>query len=536
LPTSSLVRPLLTDMYQLSMAYGYWRNGKAKEPSVFELFFRVNPFGGEYCIFAGQDEVLRFLSTFKFSESDIAYLRELLPLCDPAFFIWLEELDCSGVTLHCIEDGSVVFPRMPLMRIEGPLAVCQLLETTLLNLVNFPSLVATNAARMRLAAGADKTLIEFGLRRAQGPDGGLSASKYAYLGGFDSTANVLAGKLFGISVKGTHAHAFVMSYASLDELHSRMICNSAGEEVDFLALVLEKRRLLGAAAERSNDSELAAFIAYSQAFPHNFLALVDTYDTLASGVPNFLAVGWALHELGHRPLGVRLDSGDLAYLSNTIRKRFREVDAALLDGQTLFASCSIVASNDINEDILLALAHEGHAIDAFGIGTHLVTCQKQPALGCVYKLVQIRDQPRMKFSEDVEKMLIPGRKAAYRLFGHDQVPLVDLLQTADEPAPVAGQRLLVRHPFAENKRAFVTPQAVVPLLRCVFEQGVTRGPLPGPDTLRTARERCRSQLAQMRNDHVRALNPTPYKISVSQRLYEFMHELWMRELPVKELS
>lgn len=266
-----------------------------------------------------------------------------------------------------------------MLSVEGPLAVVQLLETVLLNLINFPSLVATNAARMRLAAGADKTLLEFGLRRAQGPDGGLSASKYAILGGFNGTSNVLAGKLFDINVKGTHAHAFVMSYYSLDELCSTRISTPSGDEVEFLSLVLNKREQLS--YTRSNAGELAAFIAYAQSFPHGFLALVDTYDTLHSGIQNFLCVAWALHDIGYKPIGVRIDSGDLAYLSRCIRQVFKDFDDQYFDGQELFSKLNIVASNDINEDVLLSLNREGHEIDTFGIGTHLATCQKQPALG-----------------------------------------------------------------------------------------------------------------------------------------------------------
>lgn len=265
---------------------------------------------------------------------------------------------------------------------EGPLAMVQLLETTLLNLINFPSLIATNAARMRVAAEG-KRLLEFGLRRAQGPDGGLSASKYAYLGGFDGTSNVLAGKLFDISTAGTHAHSFVMSYTGLDDLTRDTIqVVGSAQVVDFKSLVLQKRQLLQEVFVCENhDGELAAFIAYAQSFSEGFLSLVDTYDTLKSGVPNFMAVAWALLEVGYKPLGVRLDSGDLAYLSRMTRDMFRKFDQLFCDGKPTFAHLNIVASNDIKEDVLLALAREGHEIDTFGIGTHLVTCQSQPALG-----------------------------------------------------------------------------------------------------------------------------------------------------------
>lgn len=411
--------------------------------------------------------------------------------------------------------------------------MAQLLETTLLNLVNFPSLIATNASRMRLAAGPDKVLLEFGLRRAQGPDGGLSASKYSYIGGFDGTSHVLAGKIFGISVKGTHAHSFVMSYTGLSDLTSTTIASSADPtvQVEFLSLVLEKRRILG--FERSNESELSAFIAYAQSFPNGVVALVDTYDTLSSGVPNFIAVGWALDELGYKPLGVRLDSGDLAYLSKEVRAMFCAVDEKVVKKQ-LFAKCTIAASNDINEDVLMALNRQGHAIDIFGIGTHLVTCQRQPALGCVYKLVEINGKPRIKLSQEAEKLVIPAKKNTFRLFGKDGHCLVDLMQLADEEPPQPGLKILVRDPFSESKRAYVTPVTVEPLLNLVFDGSAPPG--VEMNSLEAAKAKCKEDLQRMRVDHIRPLNPTPYKVSVSQRLYDYMHKLWMEEAPIADLS
>ena len=437
-----------------------------------------------------------------------------------------------------------MFPKEPLLRLEGPLAVVQLLETTLLNLINYPSLIATNAARMRIAAGPGKSLLEFGLRRAQGPDGGVSASKYAYLGGFDGTSNVLAGKLNNIAVKGTHAHSFVMSYTGLSDLHSStVISNLPGEEngksVEFVERVLEKREALG---YRTNDGELAAFIAYAQAFPMGFLALVDTYDILNSGVKNFLCVGWVLYELGYKPLGLRIDSGDLAYFSREIRNTFREFDEKHMHKE-VFKKCNIVASNDINETVILHLNAEGHEIDTFGIGTHLVTCQSQPALGCVYKLVEINKQPRIKLSQEIGKMVIPGKKIVYRLYGQDGKPLLDLMTLANESAPVPGERILVRHPVAEQKRAYVQPTIVKPLLDLVFDGALQKaelghsGILPaGVTTLEEARVRCKTELAGLRTDHIRALNATPYKLSVSQNLFDFIHKLWMEEAPIADLK
>ena len=278
------------------------------------------------------------------------------------------------------------------MRIEGPVFKTQLLETTLLTLVNYASLVATNAARFCAAAGPNKTLLEFGLRRAQGPDGGLSASKYCYLGGFHGTSNVLAGKLYGVPIKGTHAHAYISSYECMKDLTEQHLADRVtGETRQFADLCLKYLKELGPLLkilpEETNRGELAAFVSYAIAFPTNFLALVDTYDVLKSGLPNFLAVARALHECNYKAVGLRLDSGDLAYLSLEVRAKFVQIAEAFNIED--FKNFNIVASNDINEETLVSLEKQGHSIDTFGIGTHLVTCQKQPALGCVYKLVDV---------------------------------------------------------------------------------------------------------------------------------------------------
>jgi nicotinate phosphoribosyltransferase len=259
--------------------------------------------------------------------------------------------------------------------------------------VNFASLVATNATRFCVAAGKNKTLLEFGLRRAQGPDGGLSASKYCYLGGFDGTSNVLAGKLYGIPTKGTHAHAYVSSYVSMKDLTEVKLNDfKSKEERPFAQLcedyLKEVGPILQILPDETNKGELAAFVSYAIAFPTNFLALVDTYDVLKSGLPNFLAVALALHKCNYTARGLRLDSGDLAYLSLEVRAKFKEV--ANRYDIDYFANFDIVASNDINEDTLVSLEKQGHSINTFGIGTHLVTCQKQPALGCVFKLVEVK--------------------------------------------------------------------------------------------------------------------------------------------------
>ena len=525
-PTDPLVGPLLTDLYELTAAYAYWKAGRHDDPAAFELFFRSNPFGGEFTIFAGLEEVLRLVASYRFTDADVDHVRRLLPHADRGFFEFLGRVDCSRLRIRAAAEGSLVFPNEPLIRVEGPLAIGQMLETALLVLTSYPSLVATNAARMRLAAGPDKSLLEFGLRRAQGPDGALSASRYSYLGGFDATSNVEAHRLFGIPPRGTQMHAFVQSFTGLDDLPTTEIVGPDGRVREFLGEVLRQRGALGAA--RGNEGELAAFVAYAQAFPAGFLALIDTYDTLGSGLPNFLAVALALDGAGYRPVGVRLDSGDLAYLSREVRAAFRAASRRF--GADL-AKLTIVASSEIDEAVLLALRQQGHEIDVFGVGTRLVTCYNQPSLNCVYKLVETRGQPRIKLSDDVGKMTIPGAKDAYRLVGADGRPLADLLSHTGRPAPRPGETVLCRHPFDEAKRARVVPAAVEQLLLLVWD-GRLVGSLPKLDD---SRARAAAQLGAMREDHLRAVNPTPYKVSVDADLFQFTRDLRLREAPVGEL-
>lgn len=547
----SPARPFLTDLYQITMCYAYWKSGRHDTWAVFDVFFRKNPFGGEYTIFAGLSEALDFVDKWHLSSDDIEYLRkEVLPDAEPAFFDYLANLDCSQVSVYAIHEGSIVFPREPLMRLEGPLAVCQLLETTILNLTNFASLVCTNAARMRQAAGVTATLLEFGLRRAQGPNGALSASRYAYMGGFNGTSNVLAGQLFGIPTKGTHAHSFVCSFSGVEDLvdttltaaNSTFDSDQAPRQCDILKEALQLRRQFGWTS--TNMGELCAFIAYAHAFPNSFLALVDTYDTMKSGVLNFLLVASVLHQLGYHPVGVRLDSGDLAWLSRECRAVFKKFAS---DHEVpSFEKLKIVASNEINEEILISLNKQGHSIDAFGIGTNLVTCEAQPALGMVCKLVAVDRKPKIKLSNDISKVTIPGRKNVYRLIGKKGVPIIDVILQDDESPPEPGKKMLCCHPFDPAKRAYVTPTAVLPLIYCWKKgnstedseeaiEGKNSSSLPSP-SLEELRAFTADQLTMMRPDHLRGLNATPYKIAVSSSLHSFLHDLWAKEQPIAELE
>ncbi|KAF7828717.1 nicotinate phosphoribosyltransferase 2-like [Senna tora] len=589
-PTNPMVTPLLTDHYQFTMAYAYWKAGKHQERAVFDLYFRKNPFGGEYTIFAGLEECIKLIANFKFTKEDINFIRQnLAASCEDGFFDFLRGIDCSDVEVYAIPEGSVVFPKIPLLQIEGPVAVVQMLETPFVNLINYASLVATNAARHRFVAGKSKVLLEFGLRRAQGPDGGVGASKYCYIGGVDATRwqCMLLAACLSMNIKFSALGANLMGFFTIDSMYraskmldfirfgSNLILQEGYLEYPFVALILmpslahiwcnldeiidrSLRRKDGSSTcgdfvslvqtwltkiqwsnslrgifGETNQSELAAFTSYALAFPDGFLALVDTYDVMRSGIPNFCAVALTLNDLGYNAVGIRLDSGDLAYLSVEVRKFFCSIEKEFaVPG---FGKMTITASNDLNEETLDALNKQGHEIDAFGIGTNLVTCYAQAALGVVFKLVEINNQPRIKLSEDVSKVSIPCKKRCYRLYGKEGYPLVDIMTGENEPSPKVGERILCRHPFEESKRAYVVPQRVEELLMCYWpgKSDKMRETLP---PLKDVRERCIKQLEQMRRDHMRRLNPTPYKVSVSAKLYDFIHFLWLNEAPVGELQ
>jgi nicotinate phosphoribosyltransferase len=357
---------LLTDYYELTMAYGYWKSGMADTEAAFHLSFRENPFGGGFTIACGLGYVLEYLADFAFDPSDLDYLsgirdRKGKPMLERGFLSYLGNLKL-GCDVDAVPEGSVVFPQEPLLRIQGPLLQCQILESALLNMVNFQSLIATKAARVVLAAGGDPVL-EFGLRRAQGFDGALAASRAAYIGGCTATSNVLAGKLFGIPVAGTHSHSWVMAF----------------------------------------DSEEEAFAQYARILPDNCIFLVDTYQTLP-GVRHAVQTAKELRERGSELAGIRLDSGDLAALSIEARK--------ILD-QSGFPKAQIVASNELDEHIIESLKHQGAKIDLWGVGTKLATAFDQPALGGVYKLSALRKDGRewdykMKISDQAVKTSTPG--------------------------------------------------------------------------------------------------------------------------------
>nr|XP_056710600.1 nicotinate phosphoribosyltransferase [Euleptes europaea] len=508
------------------MAYGYWRAGRQGEAAEFELFFRRCPFQGGFAVAAGLAQVLAFLRAFRFAPTDIEYLESVLPITtEKAFFDYLRVVDASEVSVSSVPEGSVVFSRVPILQVKGPLLVVQLVETTLLCLVNYASLVATNAARFRLTAGPDKKLMEMGLRRAQGPDGGLSASKYSYMGGFDFTSNVLAGKLYGIPVRGTVAHSYVSSFTSLAEVNPRVLqplCG--GEPVDFPSRVeawLSKVcQLLQAPLERVNRGERAAFVSYAITFPHNFQGLVDTYCVMRSGIPNFCAVALALNELGYRAIGVRLDSGDLARQSVEIRQVFRTCSAHFQ--VPWFERVPIAVSNDVSEWSLEELVQEGNEIDMIGVGTHLVTCPLQPSLGCVYKLVNVNGCPRLKVTEDEEKTTIPGSKVVYRLWDDAGFPCMDLMALEEESPPKAGKEVEFWLLGRTKETGKITPTAVEILHRLYLKDGQVCQALP---SLEEIKKHAQASLSKLNPAHKRLQDPEAYQVTVTQKLHALFTDL-----------
>ncbi len=384
---------LLTDFYQLTMAYGYWKNGMAEQEAAFHLFFRKEPFKGGYAISAGLEDAINYLQNWQFTTEDIEYLASLndaqgKPYFEQEFLQYLSTLK-ANISLHAIEEGELCFRNEPILRIQGPLIVCQLIETPLLNIINFQTLIATKASRITQAAQND-TVLEFGLRRAQGPDGGLSASKAAFIGGCHASSNTLAGKKYGIPVKGTHAHSWIMCF----------------------------------------DDELKAFESYAQVMPTNCVLLVDTYDTI-EGIKNAIKVGLQLKEKGINMLGIRLDSGDLAQLSIEGRK--------LLD-QAGLQKAAIVASNDLDEYEIIKLKSKGARIDIWGIGTKLVTAFDQASIGGVYKLAALKNTNgqwdyKIKRSNDPIKITNPAIQQVHRYYDKNNQLIADAIVDKDEDQP-----------------------------------------------------------------------------------------------------
>jgi len=471
---------LLTDLYQLTMAYGYWKAQLMNKEAVFHLYFRRNPFDSGFSIACGLGSVLDYLDKFCFDESDLAYLSALQgndgkPLFEPAFLDYLGQLKLT-CDIDAMPEGTVAFPHEPLLRVQGPIIECQLLETALLNQINFQTMIATKAARVCLAARGEPVL-EFGARRAQGIDGALTASRAAYIGGCAATSNVLAGKLFDIPVRGTHAHSWIMLF----------------------------------------DDEMEAFQTYAEAMPNNCVFLVDTYNTL-EGVRKAVEVGKWLREHGHRLVGVRLDSGDLAYLSIEARK--------ILD-EGGFQDATIVASNDLDETIIGSLKEQGAQIGVWGVGTRLVTGHDQSALGGVYKLSAVRDpggawEPRLKISEQVAKISNPGIQQVRRYYNEDKSGslLADVIY--DAGADLSDGCVMVDALDATRQRRLTGSTAWRDLLVPVHRKG--KLVYDAPD-LHHIREQTRHHLDSLPAGLKRFVNPHLYPVGLEKSLHRLKTEL-----------
>jgi nicotinate phosphoribosyltransferase len=462
---------LLTDLYQLTMAQGYWRQGLAEQEAVFHLYFRKNPFKGGYTLAAGLADAVDLLQQLQFSEADLAYLRSLKgsreqPLFAEDFLTYLQELRFT-CDVDAIPEGTLVFPNEPLLRIKGPILQCQLVETPLLTILNFQTLVATKAARIVSAAQGDR-VIEFGMRRAQGPDGALSAARAAFIGGVGATSDLLAGKLFGIPVKGTHAHSWVMSF----------------------------------------EDEQQAFAAYAEVFPHDSVFLVDTYNTIA-GIHKAIDVARDLRAQGTALQGIRLDSGDLAFLSKEGRR--------LLD-EAGFPEVGIVASNDLDEYLIESLKLQGARIDTWGIGTRLVTAYDQPALGGVYKLAALRRPDgswdyKLKLSEQLVKISTPGIQQVRRYYG-EQGFIADMIYSEEQQVPTPA--VIIDPSDPTKRKTLEAGTAYEDVLVPVFRQGTLVYELPA---LPAIQERARRQLSQLHETIRRFLNPHIYPVGLEADLH-----------------
>ena len=475
---------LLTDLYQLTMAYGYWKAGVDGQEAVFHLTFRQHPFQGGFAIACGLAYVIDYLEHFALDESDITYLASLKgndgkPLFEREFLAYLGGMHFA-CDIDAIPEGAVVFPHEPLIRVQGPIVQCQILETVLLNILNFQTLIATKAARMAIATRGEPVL-EFGLRRAQGIDGALAASRAAFIGGCAATSNVLAGKLFGIPVKGTHAHSWVMSF----------------------------------------DDEQEAFKAYAKAMPNNCVFLVDTYDTL-DGVRKAAEAGKWLRSQGHEMIGIRLDSGDLAYLSIEARKILDEAG---------FPKAVIVASNDLDETIIDSLKDQGATISVWGVGTKLVTGDSQPALGGVYKLSAIR-QPggewryKVKLSEQSIKVSNPGIQQVRRYRSVTE-NLADVIYDAN--TDLTGGCIMIDPLDMTRQKRIPGDTTFTDLLIPIFRNGRLVYDLP---PLPKIKARAQEELKGFHTGIKRFVNPHQYPVGLEKSLYALKTDLILRSREV----
>ena len=460
---------LLTDLYQLTMGYGFYRQNKHEEEVVFDLFFRKNSLI-TYSISAGLEQAMDYLLNWRFDDEDIAYLRSL-NLFSEDFLEYLRNMKFTG-DVYAVKEGTPVFPAEPILTVKAPLIQAQVVETALLNIINHQTLIATKSSKICRATGGKGVVMEFGLRRAQGPDAGINGARAAIIGGCTSTSNLITGKTFDVPVAGTMAHSWVMDY----------------------------------------DSEYEAFKAYADAYPDNCMLLVDTYDTLRSGVPNAIKVFKELRAKGHKPKGIRLDSGDLAYLSKKARKMMDEAG---------FPDALICVSGDLDERSINSLLQQGAKIDSWGVGTKLITSEDLPALGGVYKLSAVINKdgsvtPKIKLSDNTAKITNPSFKNLYRLYDRENgMAIADLITLRDETVDDT-KPLTIFHPVETWKRHEVENFRAEALLHTIVKGGKLVYKFP---KLKEVAEYSKGELAKFWEEYLRLDMPQLYKVDLSDKLH-----------------
>ena len=472
---------LLTDFYELTMMQGYFRNEYANENVIFDAFYRKNPDGNGFSVCCGLEQVIEYIENLRFEKEDIDYLRSTGKFGED-FLEYLSGFRFTG-DIYAIPEGRVMFPREPVLKVKAPIMQAQLVETAILNIINHQSLIATKAARVVHAAEGDGVM-EFGLRRAQGPDAGIYGARAAVIAGCIGTSNVLAGKMFSVPVMGTNAHSWIMSF----------------------------------------DDELTAFREYARIYPDNCILIADTYDTLKSGVPNAIKVFTEMREQGIelKNYGIRLDSGDLAYLSKKAKKMFDEAG---------FSDVTIAASNDLDENLISSLKLQGAAVNSWGVGTNLITSKDSPSFGGVYKLAAIQDQetgeyiPKIKISENSEKITNPGDKVIYRIYDKESGKIfADLIALSDEVYDET-QDLLLFDPVETWKKTLMKAGEYImePLMIPVYKDG--RCVYNDRPSVMELQQICRRDMDRLWDEAKRLVNPHHVHVDLSRKLWDLKQRL-----------
>lgn len=468
---------LHTDKYQINMMYAHWINGSFRKRAVFEVYFRTLPFYNGYAVFAGLERMVQYIQQLQFSDSDLEYLASQGEHYAPEFLDELRRFRFKG-TIYSVREGALVFPNEPLLRVEGTIFETQFIETALLSFLNYQTLIATKASRIKRVAGSD-TLLEFGSRRAPEADAAVWGARAAYVAGFDSTSNLLAGKWFGIPTSGTHAHSWVQCH----------------------------------------DDEFEAFAKFAAALPNQVTLLVDTYDTLRSGLPQAIRLAKQLQQTGKRVASIRIDSGDIAYLSNQARM--------MLD-QAGLTHVKIVASNDLDEETILHLKAQGAKVDSWGVGTKLITAEGHSSLGGIYKMVAYEDdggkmQPKIKISSNPDKITTPGIKQVFRIIDRKNGKAVaDYVCLSEETEIRQGVPLRLKHPAHPYMTRIVEDYIAEPLLASVFQEGRLVRMNPGLDEIRLFHQ---EQLGLFWPEYLRIKNPEVYPVYFSEEVWNLKQNM-----------